>query len=196
MYQGACKPGSVFPAGIAPESFWQDRTGMGSHSSWRRVAACALATNPGDTGFWPGSKTNPQVAPRPACMPPLFGLAPGGVCHAAAVAGARGALLPHPFTLAAPNRSSKVSGLLSVALSLTRDPGFWPKVSRRRALPATLVSWSPDFPRQKQASDAAAQPPGATHLACPRSRSNSSSNSNAPISPSTTPSIRLGRQRR
>jgi len=29
----------------------------------------------------------------------LFGLAPGGVCRAAAVSGARGGLLPHRFTL-------------------------------------------------------------------------------------------------
>jgi hypothetical protein len=29
----------------------------------------------------------------------LFGLAPGGVCRAAAVTSARGALLPHRFTL-------------------------------------------------------------------------------------------------
>jgi hypothetical protein len=32
----------------------------------------------------------------------LLGLAPGGVCRAAAVASGRGALLPHRFTLATP----------------------------------------------------------------------------------------------
>ena len=108
-----------------------------------------------------GPKPTRRQVREPARMPPLFGLAPGGVYHAAAVAGARGALLPHPFTLAAgpnPKAWQPVSGLLSVALSLTQSP----KTPRRRALPATLVSWSPDFPRRKQASDAAAQPPGNT----------------------------------
>ncbi len=51
----------------------------------------------------------------------------------------RGALLPHPFTLTAPQAG--VGGFLSVALSLD-----W-VAPARRALPATLVSWSPDFPR-------------------------------------------------
>ena len=49
-----------------------------------------------------------RAAPRP-----LFGLAPGGVCHAAAVARERGALLPHRFTLAcAPAGPSAVCSLL------------------------------------------------------------------------------------
>ena len=48
-------------------------------------------------------------------MPPLFGLAPGGVFRAGAVAGRRGALLPHPFDLTRP----KAGGMLSVALSLS-----------------------------------------------------------------------------
>jgi len=34
-------------------------------------------------------------------MPPLFGLAPGGVYRAAACCQTRGALLPHPFNLTA-----------------------------------------------------------------------------------------------
>ena len=53
-----------------------------------------------------------------------------------------GALLPHPFTLACAPLRDTIGGLLSVALSLA------PLAGRRRALPATLVSWSPDFPRQ------------------------------------------------
>ncbi len=61
-----------------------------------------------------------------------------------------GALLPHPFTLACPptpEEARAIGGLLSVALSLAPPKG------RRRALPATLVSWSPDFPRaQKHAA--------------------------------------------
>jgi len=70
---------------------------------------------------------------------PLFGLAPGGVCRADAVASGPGALLPHPFTLAC-DLCRSIGGLLSVALSLASQTGD------RRALPATLASWSPDFP--------------------------------------------------
>ena len=57
-------------------------------------------------------------------MLPLFGLAPGGVYHAAPVAGARGALLPHPFTLTCPLslHAEKAGGFLSVALSLKPPP--------------------------------------------------------------------------
>ena len=49
----------------------------------------------------------------------------------------RGALLPHPFALTDP----RAGGLLSVALSLT------PLAKDRRALPGTVIPWSPDFPR-------------------------------------------------
>src|SRR3546814_18260220 len=76
-------------------------------------------------------------------MPPLFGLAPGGVYRAACRCRRRGALLPHPFDLADP----KTGGILSVALSLTPD-----QVRGRRALPGTVVPWSPDFPRPACAS--------------------------------------------
>src|SRR5206468_4331823 len=62
----------------------------------------------------------------------------------------RGALLPHPFSLTRP----KPGGMLSVALSLT------PASRDRRALPGTVVPWSPDFPRRRQVSAAAAQPSG------------------------------------
>ena len=45
----------------------------------------------------------------------LFGFAPDGVYRAAAIAGERGGLLPHPFTLT-PGKPE--GGILSVALSL------------------------------------------------------------------------------
>src|ERR1700755_739527 len=38
-------------------------------------------------------------------MPPLCGLAPGGVCRAGARHRVRGGLLPHPFTVAGPKPS-------------------------------------------------------------------------------------------
>ena len=73
---------------------------------------------------------------------PLFGLAPGGVYLAEAVARPRGALLPHPFTLT--NRSTNGlasagygGGLLSAALAVGSHP---PGVTWRPVL------WSPDFP--------------------------------------------------
>ena len=68
----------------------------------------------------------------------LFGLAPGGVYHAAACYHLRGALLPHHFTLTSftPKRSG--GGIFSVALSVGSRP---PGVTWRPAL------WSPDFPR-------------------------------------------------
>ena len=52
--------------------------------------------------------------PARAGLLSLFGFAPDGVYRAAAIAGARGGLLPHPFTLPPTYRG----GLLSVALSL------------------------------------------------------------------------------
>ncbi len=57
--------------------------------------------------------------------PSLFGLAPGGVYLAARRYRQRGALLPHPFSLAGANPG----GLLSVALSLGSPP---PGVTRHR----------------------------------------------------------------
>ena len=49
----------------------------------------------------------------------------------------RGALLPHPFTLAVARKDARLGGLLSVALSVGSRP---PGVTWRLAL------WSPDFP--------------------------------------------------
>ena len=79
----------------------------------------------------------PGIAPAPF----LFGLAPGGVCRAAAVAGERGALLPHRFTLTAAKTLRSRGGLFSVALSLR--PARKPP---RRTLSGTACPWSPDFP--------------------------------------------------
>ena len=64
----------------------------------------------------------------------LLGLAPDGVCRAAAVARDAGELLPHRFTLTRP----RPGGLFSVALSADRSA--W-DIPQRPAL------WSPDFPR-------------------------------------------------
>ncbi len=65
----------------------------------------------------------------------LFGLAPGGVYQAVTCYHARGALLPHPFTLTA--RYIGVGGLLSAALAVG---------SSRPAVTWHLPVWRPDFP--------------------------------------------------
>jgi len=89
----------------------------------------------------------------------LFGLAPGGVCHATECYHRRGALLPHHFTLTAPTptlprkrgREQRESGgLFSVALSVGSRP---PGVTWRLAL------WSPDFPPRLRAAIAWPTPP-------------------------------------
>ncbi len=124
--ESACKPGSV----------WD------SHSSGTRVAACL---------------ERPTREPYgPYADAPLFGLAPSGVCRAAARYRWRGALLPHLFTftptrsLDAPHTAATFDAggkeraqgfargsLFSVALSIgSRRPGItWHPALR-----------SPDFP--------------------------------------------------
>ncbi len=74
----------------------------------------------------------------------LFGLAPGGVYLATLCCHARGALLPHPFTLT--DKPKFAGGLLSAALSVGFRP---PGVTWHPAL------WSPDFPpvRQRRTGD-------------------------------------------
>lgn len=64
----------------------------------------------------------------------LFGVAPGGACHAGPVASP--AVGSYPTVSPLPQRTAAVS-------SLWRFPWGCP----RRALPGTVASWSPDFPR-------------------------------------------------
>jgi len=96
---------------------------MGDHSSRPRIAVRLKQ---------PTRATGPEQAHKP----PLFGLAPGGVCRAAIRCRSRGALLPHPFTFAWPKPKA--------VCSLLHCPWGHP----RRVLPATVVPWSPDFPRR------------------------------------------------
>ncbi len=81
----------------------------------------------------------------------LFGLAPGGVYHAAACCHLRGALLPHHFTLTSftPKRSG--GGIFSVALSVGSRP---PGITWHPAL------WSPDFPPRASPKAGARRLPG------------------------------------
>ncbi len=114
--QTACKPGSVparrrwmtIPLGRPLPDASRDRPG------WRRGNAfCRL----------PG-------------LPSLFGLAPGGVCRATAVAG--GAVRSCRTLSPLPAFRGKPA-----VCSLLHFPWGRP----RRALPGTVFPWSPDFPR-------------------------------------------------
>ncbi len=83
----------------------------------------------------PGSSDLPGSVAERAAPPPLFGLAPHGVCPAGPIARTRGALLPHHFTL------TLSGGIFSVALSVdAASPRRPPAVSRHVALRR------PDFP--------------------------------------------------
>ena len=105
----ACKPGSVphppSQGGERRSFIWDDRY------------RSPLATDPGTE--------------RAIFNAPLFGLAPDGVYHAAPVTGKRGALLPHPFTLADGLKAKKSR---SVVCSLWHCPWGHP----RRELPGIL----------------------------------------------------------
>src|SRR6185437_92915 len=92
----------------------------------------------------PTRMTGPDGPKACASASFLFGFAPGGVCRAAAVAGQRGALLPHRFTLTATDTQRGRGGLFSVALSLRPTP--LARNRPRRTLSGTVRPWSPDFP--------------------------------------------------
>ena len=89
---------------------------MDDHSSGASVAG----------GFARPTRAVSRKSPEPKPVPPLFGLAPGGVCPAATVAGhaVRSYRTVSPLL---PDKSA--SGLISVALSLGSPP---PGVTRHR----------------------------------------------------------------
>ena len=159
MRRGACKPGSVMRAVCKTRgpTHWPRK---GSHSSRPCVAARLKQPTRAVTG-----RNTPalhlaagRAAPIRSCSG--WGLPCGPCCHVP------GALLPHPFTLACVPRPfdlRTIGGLLSVALSLGfgRAAHADGRFLAGRALPAILVSWSPDFPRTGF-PDAAARLPGAS----------------------------------
>jgi hypothetical protein len=124
----------------------------------RRSVSRVLSTGPYPTcGWYPGDghSSGTPVAGRLAqptrttarkcawtlpSMPSLFGFAPGGVYHAAPVA--RRAVRSYR-TLSPLPKSSNPKGLRALAVcSLWHFPWGHP----RRALPGTVLPWSPDFP--------------------------------------------------
>ncbi len=86
---------------------------------------------PGAAGSLPGG-----IDPR--CLPLLLGLAPGGVFHAAAVAG--GAV--RSYRTVSPLPPARQAGTGSAVSFLWHYPWGRP----RRGLPGTVPPWSPDFP--------------------------------------------------
>jgi len=180
--RGACKPGSVPP----PVSL-RTHAGGGSHSSRRGIAPCAQATNPGLSGR--NTPTFPKESARPLC-----GLAPGGVCHAGAVA--RAPVRSYRTLSPLPVRSKTPSAVCSLwhfpllpsawkPAGVTRHPCFvepgLSSIHQYRGCPA---------PRHACARK------HRCYRVNPRSRSSSSWNRIARHCPSTTPSIISGRQRR
>ena len=114
--QSACKPGSVWREAVS-------RSARDGHSSGTIVA----------DRLWRPTRA---TARRRACrlvadVSPLFGLAPGGACHARGVAvpAVRSYRTLSPLPRQQPVKASSHGGLLSVALSLGSPP---PDLIRRR----------------------------------------------------------------
>ncbi len=124
--QTACKPGSV----LTPSK----PGAMDGHSSGTSVAE-RLAR--------PTRATTRKHRCRLPGVSPLFGLAPGGVCHAASVAGrAVGSyptVSPLPGWFAARKRANPAVCFL----------WHFPWGRPRRTLSGTVSPWSPDFPHRR-----------------------------------------------
>jgi len=104
----ACKPGSVPPQKRRRRPFIWDvrhRTPRAANPDGARKRACSLKSS---VPIWSCSRWG--LPCRPCCQ-------------------ARGALLPHPFTLTPRRQKAMRGGLLSVALSLGSPP---PGVTRHR----------------------------------------------------------------
>ncbi len=125
--QTACKPGSVPPLRARRSFLWTVPRGT------------VLATNPDPSdqrrSCRPGEPGRRGIPIRSCSWRGL----PCGLCYQRP-----GGLLPHPFTL--PSRERKE------VCFLWRYPWGRP----RRALPAAMSSWSPDFPRAPKSP----RPPG------------------------------------
>src|SRR5204862_4671739 len=118
---------------------------MGGQSTRRRIAP-------------PLNQPTRATSRNEAHVPPLFGLAPGGVYRAVSVAG--DAVRSYRTLSTLPRRDA-------VDCFLWHFPWGRP----RRPLAGTVVPWSPDFPRPRLRGAAAARPSGAAYIPIPRSRS-------------------------
>ncbi len=111
---------------------------------------------PGASRDLPGRRWRKRSLPRrplarPAGRPPLCGLAPGGVCRAAAVTGSavRSYRTLSPLPATRPLRAAATGGLLSVALSLGSPP---PGITRHRVSVEPGLSSSPPSPAGPRSS--------------------------------------------
>ena len=127
IYQPACKPGSVWK--FAPfETSLRDGHSSGTPVARRLVQSTRVAD------LKTGSAS--QIAPH--ARPPLFDLAPGGVCHPTSVA--RRAV--RSYRTFSPLPAYALAGFGVADCFLWHCPWGCP----RRPLAATVLSWSPDFP--------------------------------------------------
>ncbi len=111
---------------------------MDDHSSDDTVAGAAIAANPDLLG----QKQPCPHTRRSGDTRSLFGIAPGGACHAVRVA--TNAVGSYPAVSPLP------SAVVSVARPAAKAVYFlWrcPSGCPVRALPGTVSFWSPDFPR-------------------------------------------------
>ena len=170
----ACKPGSVHAL-----------TGDGWPFVWDVRCRTPLATYPGG-----GAETRLPAARRPRPAAPIRSCSRWGLPCRPRRRG-RGALLPHPFTLAAGAEAA------AAVCFLWHFPWGCP----RRPLTGTVLPWSPDFPPPAGFPHRGRRPSG--HLAqaiyrdCgPRTQSAISSRParRSAVSSSATPSTRPGRK--
>ena len=110
-------------------------------SSPRRAAIIPLGK-----ALLPSSSNLPGSRTERAAPPPLFGLAPHGVCPASARYRGRGALLPHLFTLTLRPTVKRTQGryIFCGTFRKARFERAPPAVSRHAAL------WRPDFPPRER----------------------------------------------
>ena len=105
----------------------------------------------------PTRMTGPDGPVACAATSFLFGLAPGGVCRAAAVAGS--AVRSYRTVSPLPRLyATRRGGLFSVALSLR--PARLAPANPRRTLSGTVRPWSPDFPPRPPFGIGAERPSG------------------------------------
>ena len=131
-HQPAFKPGSV---GHRP----LPRTIRGGHSSGTTFARCL--EQPTRTTSLTSLLRRYRFHELPA-LPPLFGLAPGGVYHAGSVAGPA-VRSYRTFSPLLPSPCPSLRGRVGEAVrSLWHCPWGCP----RRELSGTVCRWSPDFP--------------------------------------------------
>ena len=111
----------------------------GLRTQFADVTAIPLGRRlPGASSNLPG-RQDPDTIPKPArasFAPSLFGLAPGGVCHAAGVTA--GAVRSYRTVSPLPRQTLRTAAVCSL----------WhcPWVRTRRTLSGTACPWSPDFP--------------------------------------------------